>query len=176
MAKTYTVVKDGTKLKNLKTLAAAKKLADEENGAVLCESETVYTAVPSSVSQPSAVLDEENTVEDKAVGETPVAEDKPAVDEKPTVDKDTTACTEMEGYAATENTAKGDPEEVAPKPTIYTLTAHMNVRKEPSLNAQKLKVLDKGTVVEAITIENDWLHLTDGSFILYGSGKYAKKN
>ena len=40
--KTYTVMKDGEELKELKTLASAKKLADAEGAEVLCEGECVY--------------------------------------------------------------------------------------------------------------------------------------
>ena len=40
--KTYTVVKDGEELKELKTLSAAKKLADTEGAEVFCEGECVY--------------------------------------------------------------------------------------------------------------------------------------
>ena len=40
--KTYTVMKDGETIKELKTLAAAKKLADAENAEVLCDGECVY--------------------------------------------------------------------------------------------------------------------------------------
>ena len=42
--KIYTVVKDGETVKELKTLTAAKKLADEQGGEVLCEGETVYAS------------------------------------------------------------------------------------------------------------------------------------
>lgn len=40
--KTYAIVKDGEQLKELKTLAAAKKLADAEGAEVLCDGECVY--------------------------------------------------------------------------------------------------------------------------------------
>ena len=40
----YTVMKDGKALKELKTLAAAKKLAEAEKAQVLCEGKVVYTA------------------------------------------------------------------------------------------------------------------------------------
>ena len=43
--KTYTVVKNGEELKELKTLAAAKKLADDQGGEVMCEGAVVYHAV-----------------------------------------------------------------------------------------------------------------------------------
>lgn len=69
MAKIYTVVKDGETLKELKTLAAAKKLADAEGGEVLCDGESVYTApapaasMPSTTLEPEEVLTEEPKVE-----------------------------------------------------------------------------------------------------------------
>ena len=40
--KTYTVMKDGKELKELKTLVSAKKLADAEGAEVLSEGECVY--------------------------------------------------------------------------------------------------------------------------------------
>ena len=46
--KTYTVTKGGETVKELKTLTAAKKLADEQGGEVLCDGETVYAASPPS--------------------------------------------------------------------------------------------------------------------------------
>lgn len=52
----------------------------------------------------------------------------------------------------------------------------MNVRKAPSLNADKVKVLGTGTEVEVAEVADDWLHLTDGTFILYEGGKNARKN
>ena len=121
--KTYTVVKDGEELKELKTLSAAKKLADTEGAEVFCEGECVYQGT---------VAPTEDTVE-----ETAVAEEQ--------------------------------------KPEVYTITRKMNVRKAPSLNADKLKVLDAGAVVEVRAIQNDWLCLTDGTFILYENGKNARK-
>ena len=57
----------------------------------------------------------------------------------------------------------------------YVLLRKMNVRKAPSLTAQKLAVLDKGTVIEVEKKVDDWLHLTDGTFIYYEGGKNARK-
>lgn len=121
--KTYIVVKDGEELKELKSLTAAKKLADTEGAEVFCDGKCVYQGT---------VAPTEDTVE-----ETAVAEEQ--------------------------------------KPEIYTLTRKMNVRREPSLSAAKLKVLDAGAVVEVQAIQNDWLCLTDGSYILYENGKNARK-
>ena len=65
---------------------------------------------------------------------------------------------------------------VEDKPQVekYTLLHKMNVRKTPSLKAEKIGTKEKGTVVEAV-LEGDWLHLTDGAFIFYGGGKFAAK-
>lgn len=121
--KTYTVVKDGEELKELKSLAAAKKLADAEGAAVICAGKCVYQ---------STVAPAEDTVEETVVAEKQETE-------------------------------------------IFILTRKMNVRKAPSLSAAKLKVLDAGAVVEVRAIKNDWLCLTDGTFILYENGKNARK-
>ena len=119
--KTYTVVKNGEELKELKTLAAAKKLADEQSGEVVCEGTVVYTAVP------------------------PV---KPEIAE-------------------------------VKAPEKYTLLSKMNIRTAPSLKADKVGVAEAGTVIEVLAIEDDWLRVRNGAgvvFILYGGGKYARKN
>ena len=126
--KTYTVVKDGEALKELKTLAAAKKLADAEGAEVLCDGECVYQGAVSGV---------KDTVEETVI-------------EAPTP-------------AST------------PTPEHYTLTSKMNIRKAPSLDAEKAGIAQKGTVVEVAAVEGDWLHLTDGTFILFGAGKFAVK-
>lgn len=72
--------------------------------------------------------------------------------------------------------AVGAEEEMVEKavPDKYTLLHKMNVRKTPSLKAEKIGTKEKDTVVEAV-LEGDWLHLTDGTFILYGGGKFAAK-
>lgn len=133
--KTYTVMKDEETLKELKTLAAAKKLADAEGAEVLCDGRCVYQG---------AVIGDEATVE--AVSDT--------VDE---------------------TVAEAPAPAPAPAPEHYTLTAKMNIRKAPSLNAEKAGIAQKGTVVEVAAIEGDWMRLTDGTFILYAAGKYAGK-
>jgi len=117
MAKTYTVVKNGEALKELKTLPAAKKLADTEGAEVWCDGAVVYAPT--------------------------------ANDAEPTV-------------PAQERVLQ------------YTLTAKMNIRKAPAMDAPKLGIAEAGTVVDVTAIENDWLCLTDGTFILYGGGKFAE--
>ena len=120
--KIYAVVKDGETLKELKTLAAAKKLADAEGAEVLCDGECVY----------------QGTVDPAT----------PAVEE------------------AVEKVVKS---------ATYTLLRKMNVRKEPSLTAAKVKLLNAGAEVLVTEIADDWLNLADGTFILYEGGKNARK-
>ena len=121
-------MKDG---KELKTLAAAKKLADAEDAEVFCEGLCVYQGT---------AKDSEDTVSElsDAVAESPAKE--PVT------------------------------------PVKYTLTAKMNIRKAPSKTAEKLGIAQKGTIVDVTAIENDWMHLADGSFILFEGGKFAVKN
>ncbi len=121
--KIYTVIKDGETVKELKTLTAARKLADEQGGEVLYEGKTVYAA--SHIESAT-----EEAVEEKT--------------EDPAVEK-------------------------------YTLLSKMNLRLAPSLKGGKVGIAEKGTVVEVIGIENDWMELKDGMFILYGGGKYAER-
>ncbi len=124
--KTYIVVKDGEELKELKSLAAAKKLADAEDATVVCNGATVYPDTLDAAEPESVPVDMKE-----------------------------------------------------PEPEKYTLTAKMNIRTAPSLNADKVGVAEAGTVVEALGIENDWLRVKNGAgevFILYGGGKYARKN
>ena len=125
--KTYIVVKDGEELKELKSLAAAKKLADAEGAVVICNGTTVY---PNAPDEPSTAEPEYEPVDQ-------------------------------------------------PEPEKYTLTAKMNIRLAPSLDADKVGVAEPGTVVEVLGIENDWLRVKNGAgevFILFGGGKYARKN
>ena len=57
----------------------------------------------------------------------------------------------------------------------YRLKTLMNVRKNPSLDADILSTKPENSVVRVFGIKNGWLHLMDGSFILYENGKYAEK-
>ena len=118
--KTYSIVKEGTELKELRSLASAKKLADEEGAEVFCEGALVY--------KPGPV---ENETEQSATVET------------------------------------------GKEPDRYRLTARMNVRKGPGKEYEKIEVAEPGTIVEVIGIENDWLHLTDDTYILYERGRFA---
>lgn len=131
-SKIFSIVKNGIVLKELKTLASAKKAADAENAEVFADGECVY----SSVSDPA-----------EAAVVTAPAEEAVSTEEKTVQQKN---------------------------PEKYILLQKMNVRKAPSLKAEKLGTKAKNTVVEAV-LEDDWLHLTDGTFILYDGGKFAKR-
>ena len=60
-------------------------------------------------------------------------------------------------------------------PEIYRIKELMNIRSAPSLNAQKLGTVSPGTDVAVVAIENNWLHLADGTFVLYDNGKFAER-
>ena len=67
------------------------------------------------------------------------------------------------------------PEVTEPATERYRLKALMNVRKKPSLDADILSTKPESTVVRVLAVENGWLHLIDGSFILFEDGKYAER-
>jgi len=140
--KIYTIVKNGETLKELKTLAAAKKLADAEGAEVFTDGECVYSPASAAPSANPTPVIPSNSPTTPAVDDTKVEQEAEDVKEA-VVDK-------------------------------YTLLSLMNVRKGPSLKAEKVGTKAKGTVVEA-TLEDDWLHLTDGTFILCGGGRFARK-
>ena len=146
MAKIYTVVKNGEELETLKTLAAAKKLADSEGAEVYSDGKCVYQGTVETV----PVETGEEPVEEEPVAEIVTAE--PVVAEKPK-----------------------QPVVEEPKVEMYRLKSLMNIRKQPSMNAQILGTRARGTVVRVLGVEDGWLHLADDTFILYQSGRFAEK-
>ena len=62
-----------------------------------------------------------------------------------------------------------------PKTEKYRLKTLMNVRKKPNLDSEILGTKRAGTVVRVLKVEDGWLHLINGSFILYEDGRYAEK-
>lgn len=62
-----------------------------------------------------------------------------------------------------------------PKTEKYRLKALMNVRKKPGLESEILGTKPAGTLVRVLGVEEGWLHLIDGSYILFEEGKYAEK-
>ena len=149
--KTYTVEKNGEKLKELKTLAAAKKLADAEGAEVFCEGECVYQGSTAPVTP--------------AVEETAV---------EATVEETTESSETAESaFILDEQGLSWIMSRLKKRPVRFFLLRKMNVRKEPSLSAEVLKVMKRGTDITVKDIQNDWLCLTDGNFILFENGKNA---
>ena len=62
-----------------------------------------------------------------------------------------------------------------PKTEKYRLKALMNVRRKPGLDSDILGTKPAGTLVRVLKVEDGWLHLADGSYILFEEGKYAEK-
>ena len=62
-----------------------------------------------------------------------------------------------------------------PKTEKYRLKALMNIRKKPSLDSEILGTKPAGTVVRVLKVEEGWLHLIDGSYILFEDGRYSEK-
>lgn len=147
--KIYTVVKDGEELEQLKTLTAAKKLADAEGAEVYADDKCVYQGAVKTVEGTV-----EETVAEEQVEEpvTEIITAEPVISEKPK-----------------------QPHVDEPQTEKYRLKSLMNVRKKPSMDATIVTTKPEGTIVRALGIEKDWLHLADDTFILYGSGKWADK-
>ena len=155
--KNYLVIGgNGEELKTVKTLAAAKKLADAEGGSVLVDGECVYRAAVETV---------EETVEPTVEVEETQPEVAPV--EQPEEPED----------QPDEDVVEAQPEEPVDtdQPAKYRLKTLMNIRKEPSTSARKIGTAKQDTIVEVKEVKKDWLHLTDGTFILYGGGEFAEK-
>ena len=151
--KIYTVVKDGEELEKLKTLAAAKKLADAEGAEVYCDGKCVYEGTVSPVEDKSAEeKTEEKTVEAVEGERKEIVTAVPVISEKPK-----------------------QPDVPEPATEKYRLKSLMNIRKKPSLDSTIIGTRPEGTVVRVLSIENDWLHLANDCYILYGNGKWAEK-
>ena len=168
-SKTYIVVKNGEEIEKLKTLTAAKELADAEGAEVLCGGKCVYQG-----KDVSSEVTGETAAEDTAAGDTAEA---PASDVPEEAAKDGADETEQV-IIKTEPVIAKKPTQPETKPvetTRYRLTMLMNIRRKPSLDSHIVSVKPAGTVVRAVGIEGDWLHLADGSYVLYKNGEYAKK-
>ena len=147
--KTYTVVVGDETLGEYKTLTVAKKLADTKQAQVWCDGKVVYEATATVPSTATASIPA-STLEGDA-DTTP----EEGVDTSPAVEGDTAP---KAGTAAS-----------------FRLTSLMNVRDQPSLSGIILGTKPAGTIVRVVGIVKDWLHLTDGSYILYASGRYAEQ-
>lgn len=170
MSKLYTIMKDGHKIKTARSLNVAKELADQEQAEVFCEGEKIYAPVSDGLSgqliaeETHAPVTEETDAPEVEAEEEIIEPAKPAEPAK--ADKKPTDKTPSD---------KSSPDV---KFTVYRLKSLMNVREAPSLNAPRLRTAPKGTLVQVIYIENDWLKIKDGSnfaYILYKNGEFAEK-
>ena len=163
--KTYFVKKDGEIIKELKSLSAAKKIALAESADVYCGDELVYSA-----------LDTDKTLTDGTEKEGLVSVEKEVNNDTENVSLNDTE-KEINNSAEKESDHSADPVSSADddRAVKYRLKALMNVRTSPSLSSRKIATLPPGMIVSVDKIKNDWLHLTNGSFIFYGNGKYAEK-
>ena len=143
--KTYIVKKDDEIIEELKTLTAAKRLADTEGAEVFCDDQCVYTGVKT---EDGPVTFEEDPQEDEIM----IVHAEPVVAETPK-----------------------QPKVEEQVPDRYRLLSYMNVRSAPSLDAPKVSTKPEGTVVRILGIEDDWLHLTDDTYIFFDGGKFAEK-
>ena len=153
----YVVKKNGEIIKELKSLSAAKKIAQAENAEVYCGDELVYPNQGETDNQTEA----SNTVETQ-------------IDEGAEKQIDEGAGEQIDEGAETQ-IDDGEEKRIDGVEMKYRLKALMNVRVSPSLSSRKIATLLPGMIVAVARIENDWLHLTNGSFIFYGNGKFAEK-
>ena len=178
MSKLYTVMKNNEKIKTARSLNAAKEIADQEQAEVFCDGECVYTAQQSATPIQAETKAAEKPTEN--VAEKPDTEEKLKKVEKPEE--------KLEEKAAEEKAEKKVMQEepllgVAlqtkePQCECYVLTSLMNVRNKPSLDANVIRTMPKGSIVHVLRIQNDWLCIKNGSseaFIYYKGGEFAKK-
>ena len=152
--RTYVVKKDGAIIKELKSLSGAKKIAQAENAEVYCGDELVFSPSDGGEEEACDVVKEAPTTVEKQIDEGVEKQIDDGVEKQ--IDE-------------------GAGEQIDDVEMKYRLKALMNVRVSPSLSSRKIATLLPGTIVTVARIENDWLHLSNGSFIFYGNGKYAEK-
>ena len=145
-----------SQLARYRVLGNAKTKAEDNPG--YCVFAEDGTCVYSPVAEETEVEAEQTETEQAENAQT---EERPSAEEEVTLG---------EAVAdAVEETTKGAP------PESYRLLTLMNVRRQPSLNAEKIGTLPEGTIVLVVAVENDWLHLADGTFVLCDGGRFAEK-
>ena len=164
--RTYFVKKDGAIIKELKSLSAAKKIAMAESADVYCGDELVYSAHGTDKEVNNGSEKEESVSVEKEVNND--TENVSLYDKEKQINN---SAEKESDYSA--DTVSTSVDEVSAGK--YRLKALMNVRVSPSLSSRKIATLPPGMIVSVDKIKNDWLHLTNGSFIFYGNGKYAEK-
>ena len=129
---------DGAEIKSYKTLAAAKKFAEGIEGATITEaSETENTVVETMEETTEETVEAEKDVAEEQAEE-PVAKEKPVAEEKPVEEKPAKKKAELKRFK---------------------VAIRINIRKAPSLEADKVGAADVGTILEAYEDLGDWLKI-----------------
>ncbi len=176
MAKTYVVMKEGRELEILKNLAQAKKLADTRKAEVWCDGKRIY---PSVETDDNKAKDMKADVVDNQVDKKTENVDNCPDGMKSSTEAKAGAVSSKAGAETSKAGAEPVKDRVQPAPGtktagIYRLKALMNVRKAPSLNSDILGTKPKDAQVQVKDVERDWLHLADGTYVLYDGGKWAE--
>ena len=161
----YFVKRNGEIIKELKSLSAAKKIAQAESADVYCGDELVYSAHGTDKEVNNGSEKEESVSVEKEVNND--TENVSLYDKEKQINNSV----EKESDHSADPVSSADDD----RAVKYRLKALMNVRTSPSLSSRKIATLLPGTIVTVANIKNGWLYLTNGSFILYGNGKYAEK-
>ena len=174
MSKLYTVMKNNEKIKTARSLNAAKEIADQEQAEVFCDGECVYTA-SQAATQATPIQAETKAAEKPAEKPTENVAEKPAIAEKSVEKLEEKAEKKVMQEEPLLGVALQTKE---PQCECYVLTSLMNVRNKPSLDANVIRTMPKGSIVHVLRIQNDWLCIKNGSseaFIYYKGGEFAKK-
>lgn len=91
----------------------------------------------------------------------------------PVVEEEEPKEAEAEKTAGKVEETKVEPEKNAVEK--YRIKALMNIRKEPNLSGEKAGIAKQGSIVTVKEVTDDWLCLTDGTYILCGGGEFAEK-
>ena len=136
MSKTYTIMKDGNKIKTAKSLNAAKAIADQEQAEVFCGEECVYKAqaVPEAT---EAVEATEASQTAEAPEEVKAVDTVHAVQASETQSDVTDTAVEANSTANSDSATKADASSVsdmAEKPTVAPKpTVRAAIEEEPRL-------------------------------------------
>ena len=149
MSKLYTVVKGGIELKSVKTMSAAKKLADAQGAEVMYDGTVVYVGA-----MPKRIVEEDTPTHDEQEPTKPHDEKADVKEEKEDV--------------------KEEKEDEKEAKSVYRITTLMNIREKPSFSAPIIGLAQPGKLVIARSIKDDWMDTADG-FILFGGGEFAEK-
>ena len=162
--RTYIIMKNGVKIKTTKSLNSAKAFADQEQAEVFCNGEKVYEPINTAISVP---IDEQKDEE-----HSPVSDEKSTEELKSTEDKKLNVSTDDK---KSEQNVEQEVEDRHPK--AYRIKALMNVRKAPSLNAERIAAIEAGRIVNVYEIKDDWMKVKwyEGfAYILYKNGEFAE--